>query len=68
MQLINLIRLSVKDFQKKIKESDMWYVELNGRVLTSQPFQRFSDCFAECKRLQSQMCAVMTRLVYESEI
>lgn len=45
----------------------MWYVELNGRVIPN-PFQRFSDCLAECKRLQWSMCAAMTRPIHESDL
>jgi len=45
----------------------MWYVELNGRVLPN-PFQRFSDCLAECNRLSWEMVAVITRPVHESDL
>ena len=40
----------------------MWYVKLNGTILPI-PYQHFSDCLAECKRLQRTMCAVSTEPV-----
>lgn len=40
----------------------MWYVKLNGTILPT-PYQYFSDCLAECKRLQRTMCAVSTEPV-----
>ena len=46
----------------------MWYVELNGRVLTSQPFFRYDDCLAECRRLQQQGVSCTTRPVHESDL
>ena len=41
----------------------MWYVELNGKVLPT-PYQYYSDCFNECKRLEETMCAVIANPVY----
>ncbi len=41
----------------------MWYVKLNDTVLPT-PYQNFSDCLRECKRLQSQMCAVFAEPVF----
>ena len=40
----------------------MWYVKLNGNILPT-PYQFFSDCLAECIRLQNTMCAVTTEPV-----
>lgn len=40
----------------------MWYVELNGKIIPN-PFQRYDDCMAECKRLRNTMVAVLVRPV-----
>ncbi len=41
----------------------MWYVKLNNTILPT-PYQYFSDCLAECKRLQWVMVAVFSEPVF----
>ena len=41
----------------------MWYVKLNDTILP-QPYQYFSDCMEECRRLDEEMVAVRTEPVY----
>ena len=41
----------------------MWYVRLNNAILPT-PYQYFSDCLKECKRLQWVMVAVCTEAVF----
>ncbi len=41
----------------------MWYVKLNNTILPT-PYQYFSDCLKECKRLQWVMVAVCTEPVF----
>lgn len=36
----------------------MWYVEVNGTVIPI-PYQKLSDCLAECGRLKETMVAVI---------
>lgn len=40
----------------------MWYVKLNNTILPT-PYQYFSDCLAECQRLNQTMIAVCTEPV-----
>ncbi len=41
----------------------MWYVKLNNTILPT-PYQYFSDCLTECKRLQWVMVAVFSEPVF----
>ncbi len=41
----------------------MLYVKLNNTILPT-PYQYFSDCLKECKRLQWVMMAVCTEPVF----
>lgn len=41
----------------------MWYVKLNDTILPT-PYQYFSDCLTECKRLQLVMVAVFSEPVF----
>ena len=44
------------------RKKTMWYVKLNDTILPT-PYQYFSDCMAECKRLQRVMVAVFSEPV-----
>nr|DAI27847.1 MAG TPA: hypothetical protein [Caudoviricetes sp.] len=46
-----------------MKGNAMWYVKLNDTIIPT-PHQYFSDCLAECKRLQQTMVAVCTEPVF----
>ena len=46
-----------------MKGKTMWYVKLNNTILPT-PYQYFSDCLAECKRLQRVMVAVFSEPVF----
>lgn len=35
----------------------MWYIKINDTIHPT-PYQFFSDCLAECKRIQREMIAV----------
>lgn len=40
-----------------MKGKTMWYVQIDDTILPT-PYQYFSDCLDECKRIQREMVAV----------
>ncbi len=45
-----------------MKGKTMWYIQIDNTILPT-PYQYFSDCLAECKRIQREMVAVFVNPV-----
>ena len=45
-----------------MKVKTMWYIQIDDTILPT-PYQYFSDCLAECKRIQLKMVAVFVNPV-----
>lgn len=45
-----------------MKVKTMWYIQIDDKILPT-PYQYFSDCLAECKKIQREMVAVFVNPV-----
>lgn len=42
----------------------MWYVEINGRPILTEPYQYFGDCTDACREIKKRMCGAIVNPVW----
>jgi len=50
------------NFIKGVKT--MWYVEINGRPILTEPYQYFGDCTDACREIKKRMCGAIVNPVW----